>query len=104
MPSLNHRGIRFRVACKVTTWQNSCHNTDCQLVPCAAVEAGLFAVTTRPKHTPRKPATSGIPKVLTAKSFGSAKISTSVGFCSSAPYFPTSAVCARANSAMTSCP
>ena len=37
---------------------------------------GLFAVTTRPKHTPRKPGTSGSPKVRTAKSFSSAKIST----------------------------
>ncbi len=76
MPSLSQRGILFLVICSVMTWQNSCQSTVCQFVGCAELAAGPLAVTTRPKQTPRKPPMSGMPKVRTAKSFWSPKIST----------------------------
>ena len=61
----------------------------------AACEAGLLAVITLPKQTPRKPSPCGMPNVRTAKSFLFGKISTTVGWVSSIPYFLQSEVLAR---------
>ena len=56
MPSLSQRGILLCVLWSVTTWQNSCHSTDSQFAGRSPCEAGLLAVMTRPKQTPKIPA------------------------------------------------
>src|SRR3982751_2242334 len=86
MPSLIQRGILFLVLVSVTVWQNSCQMTASQLVGCAKRDAGLFTVTTRPKHTPRKPSAPGKPNVRISKSCCNAKTSTVVGSDSVTPY------------------
>ena len=94
----------FRVSVSVTTCVNSCHSTDSQFAGEFGRDAGLFAVITRPKHTPRYPAPPGSPKVRIAKSFWSGKISTTVRSRSVAPYFFVRVECARSSSASTSAP
>ena len=98
MPSLSQRGILFFVSVRVTVWQNSCHSTDSQLAGEGSWVAGLLAVMRQPKHTPRKPGLSGMPKVRTPKSFWSAKISTVTGRSSFSPYLPHKAWWARSSS------
>src|SRR3954447_16955305 len=86
IPSLSHRGILLCVLLRVTTWQNSCQRTDSQFEGFSPCEAGLFAVTTRPKQTPSRPSAPGRPNVRTANSFFCGKISTITGSLSETPY------------------
>src|SRR5262249_59439372 len=79
IPSLSHRGILLCVLVSVTTWQNSCHRTDSQFEGFSPCDAGLLAVITRPKQTPRNPSAPGRPNVRTANSFRCGKISTITG-------------------------
>src|SRR3974377_705303 len=86
---------------KVTAWQNSCQSTASQFDGCSPCEAGLFAVITRPKQTPKKPSAPGRPKVRTANSFFCGKISTITEPGNVTPYFAHSVVFACFKSAST---
>ena len=87
MPSLSQRGILLCVLCSVTTWQNSCHSVASQFDGRSPCDAGLLAVITLPKHTPRNPSAPGRPNVRTAKSFCCGKISITIGSLSVTSYF-----------------